>query len=150
MSARERKLPSSVNPSDAGAVRKAFHDIGTRSVPAARVNISASAEGAFAANTRQISVTVVDLQEQRWEGRWIVAVYLTTAADADPDGTGNTVTFEANTVNLEEFVANSGYLLLTNANGVAVFNVAIVGAASRVVAAVVLGQIQESDPLAWA
>jgi len=149
MSDRERKLPSSVNPEDRGAIRKAFHDIGTRVYPTARVKIESTAEGATAANTRMISVSVVDLQGQRWEGRWILVVYVTTAADADPDGTGNTVTFEPNTVNLEELVANSGYLVLTNPNGIAVFNIAIVGAATRVVAATVLGQIQESDPLAW-
>ena len=115
--------------------------------PRAEVRISAGAEDG--ANTRRITLEVIDRLKAPWKGRWRVFVYLAGAIDGAPDATGNTVALVAGTTALQTVLANAVYHLLTGTNGQAQFDLTVpAGAQTRAVCADVDGQVKQ-EAFAW-
>ncbi len=121
-------------------VRQWFDD------PRASCRVTATAE---AANKRTFTVQVTDRLLKNWTGRWKVFLYLSTTAAGDPDGTGNTVAFTTGLV-LNTTVINGAWDVLTDVNGVAVFDLTIAGAATRYVGTLPTGgRPLVSDSFTW-
>lgn len=115
--------------------------------PRAEVRISAGAEDG--ANTRRITLEVIDRLKAPWQGRWRVWVYLTAVQDGAPNAVGNTVALVAGTTALQAVTANAVYHLLTGTDGKAVFDLTVpAGAQTRYVCAEVDGQIKQ-QPFTW-
>lgn len=117
--------------------------------PIAGVGITADTEGTHGANTRRFSIQVKDRLRKDWAGRWVVLVWVSETDGGDPSATGNTVAVVAGTYTVQTVTANAVYVLLTDANGSAAFDLTIAGTASRYVNGIVIGKA-ESKPFIWA
>ena len=103
--------------------------------------ISAEAEGTYAANERRITI-------QGISARQLVRLWVGVADYGAPSATDNAVTIETGTI-YETETAHAAYKIITGSGGELKFDLTIAGAATRYVMAEIDGKIYSSGALTW-
>lgn len=116
--------------------------------PTAECRCTLDDEGDTAADTIRATLQVIDRQKRDWPGRWLVLVYIATAAAGAPGGTQTTAVPTGSTV--QAITANTTLLVLTDSTGLAEIDITVAGAATRYVYTTVLGRPKEHGPLTFA
>lgn len=110
------------------------------------MRITAGAEDG--GGTRRITLQVMDRRQADFPGRWIVAVWIATAAGGDPGGTQSVAVVTGYA--WRTVVADQAFEFVTDADGTIELDVTEAGAATRVFVAAVLGLAGESEAVTWA
>lgn len=104
--------------------------------------------GTEAANVRTITIQCVDRRGQAKTGRFVLLVVIETASYGGPAGAQTVGTPSTGTI-LHTLTANQSLVLVTGADGSAVFDLTVVGAATRYILVDVLGEAAQSAALTW-
>lgn len=105
--------------------------------------------GTETANKRTITLQVIDRVKVPWAARFLVEVWIQATLGGDPSATGNTVAWVSGNVT-ETILPMGHWRIITDANGLASFDLTIAGAATRYIGSAVRGIVKVSDSITWA
>ncbi len=135
-----------LNANDPRAVANAIRDASELlGIDRVRAVITAGTE---AANVRTITVQCVDRRGQAKAGRFVLLAIIETASYGGPAGAQTVGTPSVGTI-LHTLTANQSLVLVTGADGRVVFDLTVVGAATRYILVDVLGEASQSAALTW-
>ncbi len=90
-------------------------------------------------DTREVTIQIQDRRRRDLKGRWLVAFYVATTEEGDASATDNTVAITTGMA-LSTMVADSAYLVLTDADGGIVFDLQVSSPGDRWLHTLVLGE----------